>query len=98
MKNYAATFDLNILQSSFVEGTSFNESTGIWDVKIHTPQGRKNLKAKHLVQATGIGGSKPYTPDIPGEDLYKGINIHSEKYKNPKTLSDKGVKVRIYTS
>lgn len=94
MKNYAAAFHLNILNSSSVEGSSFNAASGTWTVLVRTPSGNKVVKAKHLVQSTGIGGAKPYIPELPGAGSYKGINIHSAEYKNPKTLSDKGAKVR----
>lgn len=92
MKKYAAAFHLNILNSSRVEGSSFNKTTGTWTFKVRTPLGTKIVKSKHLVLCTGVGGQTPYVPKIPGE--YNGVNIHSERYKNPqKSLSDKGVKV-----
>lgn len=94
MKRYAAHFNLNILHSSAAEGSSFNKITQTWTVRIRTPTGPKTVTAKHLVQATGIGGNEPYVPEIPGAELYTGVNIHSVGYKNPRTLSDKGAKVR----
>lgn len=94
MKRYAAHFNLNILHSSAAEGSSFNKITQTWTVRIRTPTGPKTVTAKHLVQATGLGGNEPYVPEIPGAELYKGVNIHSVGYKNPRTLSDKGAKVR----
>lgn len=93
MKRYASTFNLNILHSSAMEGASFHKATKTWKIKLRTPSGPKTVKAKHLVQATGIGGAEPYVPELPGEKAYQGVNIHSAEYKNPKVLSDKGVKV-----
>lgn len=95
MKKYAAAFHLNILNSSTVEGSSFNKTTGTWTFKVRTPLGTKIVKSKHFVQCTGVGGQAPYIPSIPGESEYQGINIHSERYKNPQTLSDKGAKVNL---
>lgn len=92
MKKYAATFHLNSLYSSYIEGSSFNKTTKKWTFKVRTPQGTKIVKSKILVQCTGIGGQKGFVPEIPGE--YKGVNIHSDRYKNPRTLTDKGAKVR----
>lgn len=94
MKKYATTFNLNILHSSSVEGSSFNTATHTWTVKVRTPTGSKVVRAKHLVQSTGVGGSKPFVPNLPGAEDYKGVNIHSERYKNPQTLTDQGAKVR----
>lgn len=93
MRNYAAKYHLNILCESRTVGSSFNKTKGVWTVKVQTPYGVKIVRAKHLVQSTGLGGDKPYRPQLPGEDTYKGLNIHSAQYKNPTTLSDKGAKV-----
>lgn len=92
MKKYVATFHLNYLNSSTVEGSSFNKTTGKWTCKVRTPFGIKIVKSKHFVQSTGVVGRTPYIPDIPGE--YKGFSIHSGYYKNPRTLTDKGAKVK----
>lgn len=94
MRNYAATFHLNILYSSTIEGCSFSTARGAWTVRVRTPTGPRVVRAKHLVQSTGLGGSEPYMPSLPGAEAYKGVNLHSVAYKNPKTLSDKGAKVR----
>lgn len=91
MKNYAEAFHLNILNSSVLEGSSFNRTRGMWTFKVRTPSGTKTVKSKHLVQCTGIGSSKPYVPSLPGE--YQGINIHSAEYKNAKKLIERGAKV-----
>lgn len=94
MKKYASTFNLNILHSSRVEGSSFNTTTRMWTIKVRTPAGSKIVRSKHLVQCTGIGGSKGFVPNLPGAEEYQGVNIHSERYKNPRTLTDQGAKVR----
>ncbi|PSR84239.1 hypothetical protein BD289DRAFT_368848, partial [Coniella lustricola] len=91
MKKYAAAFSLNLLNSSHLVGSSFDQARGTWTFRVHTPFGLKTIRSKHLAQCTGIGGSKPYIPDLPGE--FKGINIHSSEYKNPQVLADQGVKV-----
>ncbi|ROW11857.1 hypothetical protein VPNG_04914 [Cytospora leucostoma] len=92
MKNYADTFKLNIINSSTVEASSLNQSKGVWDIKIHTPHGSKTVKARHLVQCTGTTGQRPFIPNIPGKESYKGTSVHSAEYKNPKQLIDLGAK------
>ncbi|ROW04748.1 hypothetical protein VMCG_04719 [Cytospora schulzeri] len=92
MKNYVATFNLNILNSSTVEASAFNQSKGVWNMRIRTPYGVKTVIAKHLVQSTGIGCQKPNIPKLPGGELYKGISIHSAEYKNPKQFTGNGAK------
>ncbi|KUI59726.1 putative indole-3-pyruvate monooxygenase YUCCA11 [Cytospora mali] len=92
MKNYAAAFNLNILNSSTVEASSFSQSKCIWNARIRTPHGIKTVVARNLVQSTGIGSQKAFIPDIPGKESFKGINIHSAIYKNPEQLSLQGAK------
>ncbi|KAK7734030.1 hypothetical protein SLS53_008025 [Cytospora paraplurivora] len=92
MKNYAETFKLNIINSSTVEASSLSQSTGVWNIRIHTPDGPKTITAKHLVQCTGITGQRPFVPKIPGKELYKGTSVHSAEYKNPKQLIDQCAK------
>lgn len=93
MKRYASAFNLNTLWSTTVEATSFNKITKVWTVKLRTPFGPKTVKARHLVQASGLAGAEAYVPEIPGKEKYKGVNLHSAHYKNPQVLKDKGVKV-----
>lgn len=96
MGEYAEKFKLNILHSSTLVGSSFSKNKGVWNAKIRTPFGIKTLRAKQLVQATGVGCDHPYIPNIPGKELYKGvINFHSKWYKNPRQLLDKGAKVSV---
>ncbi|KAG8157406.1 hypothetical protein KVR01_012790 [Diaporthe batatas] len=93
MRDFASKFNLNILHSSWLVGSSFNKTKGVWNAKIHTPFGIKTVRAPQLVQATGVGCDHPYIPKLPGKELYKGVaSIHSKHYKNPKVLQDKGAK------
>ncbi|KAJ5621936.1 hypothetical protein N7528_005168 [Penicillium herquei] len=90
MKRYAKTFHLNLLNSSTVEGSSFNESKETWHFKIRTPWGPKTVVSKQLILATGVVAGNPFLPKVPGQ--YNGISVHSTKYKNPQALSETGVK------
>ncbi|POS69877.1 hypothetical protein DHEL01_v211728, partial [Diaporthe helianthi] len=93
MREFASKFKLNILHSSWLVGSSFNKTKGVWNVKLHTPSGIKTLRAPQLVQATGVGCDQPYMPKLPGKELYKGVaNFHSKYYQNPRGLLDKGAK------
>ncbi|KAJ5632118.1 hypothetical protein N7490_008457 [Penicillium lividum] len=93
MKRYAQVFTLNLLNSSTIEASSFNESTDSWRFKIRTPSGSKTVTCKHVVQATGLGCTKPFVPQLPGN--YSGVSIHSSQYRNPSELKRLGVKSAI---
>lgn len=99
MREFAKKFNLNILHSSGLVGSSFNKAKGVWNAKIRTPFGIKTLRAKQLVQATGVGCDHPYIPKLPEKELYKGVaSFHSKEYKNPRQLLDKGAKVSTCSS
>lgn len=99
MREFASKFNLNILHSSWLVGSSFNKIKGVWNARIHTPFGIKTIRARQLVQATGVGCDHPYIPKLRGKEEYQGLaNFHSKYYKNPKQLLDKGAKVRISSS
>lgn len=99
MREFASKFNLNILHSSWLVGSSFNKTKGVWNARIHTPFGVKTIRARQLVQATGVGCDHPYIPKLPGKEEYQGVaNFHSKYYKNPKQLLDMGAKVRTSSS
>ncbi len=50
------------------------------------------IAAHHLVSATGTW-SHPYLPDIPGRDLFKGIQVHSAQYVRPEDYAGQTVLV-----
>ncbi|WP_296622982.1 ArsO family NAD(P)H-dependent flavin-containing monooxygenase [Marivirga sp.] len=48
--------------------------------------------SKTIISATGTWG-KPFIPNIPGKDSFKGEQIHSAYYENPEDFEDKKVLV-----
>ncbi|KAK4172919.1 hypothetical protein QBC36DRAFT_336900 [Triangularia setosa] len=90
---YVKEFNLNMITSTQIQSTHYNQSAQRWIVKLKTPNGIRTAISKHLVQATGFVSQKPHMPDVANKGVYKGISLHSSSYKNPqKTLQDKGVR------
>lgn len=94
MRRYVRTFDLNMINSTRIQSTTYDQSAKRWTIEFQTPSGLRTAVSKHLVQATGFGSQKLYLPPMADEGLYKGISIHSAHYKNATELREKGVKVR----
>lgn len=93
---YAEEFNLNVLLSATVQSTVFDPSKKKWTIVLKLGDGsKKTVTCQHFVQATGFGCGKPYVPPIPGQDLYRGVIIHSSQYRNPQILAKDGVKVRL---
>lgn len=51
-----------------------------------------NFAARNVVSATGTW-SKPFIPDVPGRDLFKGRQVHSAHYQRPEDFADQTVLV-----
>jgi cation diffusion facilitator CzcD-associated flavoprotein CzcO len=64
-----------------------------WNLQLACHDTEKTVSCKHLVLATGVGFQGACVPQLPGIELYGGVNIHSTSYKNAKLLMQKGVKV-----
>lgn len=88
LRRYVNEFHLNTLLSTTTKSATYDN--GQWTVQVVTPSGEHTIKAKHLVQATGVSSQKPYVPEVANEG-YKGLNMHSSQYKNAALLKDKGV-------
>lgn len=82
-----------MVNSVKILSTRFDEASKLWTVSFSTPTGEHTVISKHLVQATGIGSQMPYIPAIANEKLFRGVNIHSSRYKNGKELAQQEVKV-----
>lgn len=82
-----------MITSAQIQWTEYDPSTKRWMVKFQTPAGQRTAVSKHVVMATGIGSQKMSIPSIADGHLYRGINIHSEQYKNAEQLKQNGAKV-----
>lgn len=93
VRQYVKEFNLNMITSSQIQSTQYDQAARRWTVKLKTPGGLRTVRSKHLVQATGLASQKPRPPDIAGKEIYKGISLHSNEYKNPEvSLQNKGAK------
>jgi putative flavoprotein involved in K+ transport len=53
---------------------------------------RGECRASAVVSATG-SWSAPYTPDVPGRDGFRGVQLHSAEYRAPQELAGRRVLV-----
>ncbi|ETS86267.1 hypothetical protein PFICI_00095 [Pestalotiopsis fici W106-1] len=88
LRKYAESFNLNTMTSVKQFSTTYNSKDEVWTISFETPSGRRRVKCKHVVQATGFSSQIPYVPNIPGREFYRGRELHSARYKNPKQLQD----------
>jgi cation diffusion facilitator CzcD-associated flavoprotein CzcO len=72
------------------EGGSFDERTGLWEVK--TTDGG-TVKARVVISGSGHALSKPVYPDIPGRESFRGKQMHSARWDHQYPLEGKTVAV-----
>ncbi|ROW18112.1 hypothetical protein VPNG_00180 [Cytospora leucostoma] len=92
VRRYVSTLGLNVITSAIIKAVHHDQSANRWIINFETPAGERTAVAKHLVQATGLGSQIPYRPQVADEHLYKGISIHSTRFKSGKELREKGAK------
>lgn len=75
--------------NSRVEGATFDEDTGTWDVRV---AGGESFLARAVVLGNGAL-STPQYPDIPGMDEFEGEAFHSARWNHEYDLKGKRVAV-----
>ena len=88
---YAETLDLKYWTGCQVTSCKQVSLTNEWTVEVNRCQGkdgRKTLKAKHVVMATGFAG-RPKMPKFPGMDSFEGEIRHSTQHHSAKGCEGK---------
>lgn len=94
MEAYAQALELAVWTSTeFVSG-EYDEQSGKWAVRLSQADGSiRQMEVPQLVIATGVSGSRPKRPDMPGLSDYKGEVVHSAEFTSGKRYSGKNVLV-----
>ncbi|CAK7235187.1 hypothetical protein SBRCBS47491_009207, partial [Sporothrix bragantina] len=84
---YAEVMDLNIWTKTQLDGKNavYDEHSGQWTISVTRGDGSKHvLHPKHLIIATGISGTLPNVPQVPGMTEFEkngGIIVHSSRHR-----------------
>jgi len=99
LEGYADYLELNVWTSSVITKTEWNDDLKTWAVEIKRGgKESRTLKVKHLVFATGFGG-RPYVPDFPERENFKGEVVHSSEFTSAsRYIGKKAVVVGACTS
>ncbi|KAJ4371643.1 hypothetical protein N0V83_004863 [Neocucurbitaria cava] len=87
LQQYATIMDLNIWTNSQVDGkaAAYDEKEGRWNISITRGDGSKKiLHPRHFIISTGISGTLPNVPEVPGMAEFKkngGLVVHSSRHK-----------------
>ncbi|MBP2364782.1 flavin-containing monooxygenase [Pseudonocardia parietis] len=79
LEHYVAALDLDVWTgTSLTAGTHDGDG---WDLVLRRADGsQRQLRARHVVLATGVSGTEARIPQIPGADAFEGTVFHSSTF------------------
>jgi putative flavoprotein involved in K+ transport len=80
LESYVKVMELNYWSSTEAKSAAFDDATKEWRVEVVRDGKTITLRPKHLVLATGMSGV-PNTPKFPGQEKFKGTQVHSSQHK-----------------
>ncbi|HLW92622.1 MAG TPA: NAD(P)/FAD-dependent oxidoreductase [Roseiarcus sp.] len=80
LEMYAKVMELDYWTSTLCRRASYDDKAKEWTVEVLREGRPVTLRPKHLVLATGMSGV-PNMPTFPGQDSFKGVQIHSSKHR-----------------
>ncbi|KAJ8473980.1 hypothetical protein ONZ51_g7524 [Trametes cubensis] len=93
LEQYSVTQDLVVWTSTeMVPRPAYDAATKLWDVTVVREGRQIKLRPGHIVIATGTLG-KPYVPDLPSADKFRGDTLHSTGYNGGAAFAGKRVVV-----
>jgi len=95
LEAYVNSHELNVWTDSELIHGNYDPATGTWFacVRQGADGSERVFRPKHLVIATGVNGSIPNIPKVPGLDDFKGEVKHSGAYTRGQTYRGKNALV-----
>jgi len=85
---YAHAMELNVWTGS--ELTEAVREGDSWTLIVRRADGsQRTVRPRHLVLATGVSGTEPNMPELPGADEYRGFVCHSSQFPHGVDFSGK---------
>lgn len=90
---YAETLELNVWTSTELKSADYDADTRRWTIKIVRNGETRSIISPNLVMSTGVSGSIPKRPHIPGIENFKGEVVHSNEFTRGDKYAGKKVMV-----
>ncbi|TWH25024.1 flavin-containing monooxygenase [Rhodococcus rhodochrous] len=78
---YARALELNVRTGTTVTSSTYDVSTGTWELELDSCGQVHTVRPRHVVLATGLSGTEPRVPEFEGTDLFRGEILHSGRYR-----------------
>lgn len=85
--------DQHIEFGTEVVRSTWNESTGMWDVLTRTHDGTERVRSFNAIMPAVGQLDRPKFPDVPGRDTFAGAQMHSAEWDHSVDYRDKRVAV-----
>ncbi|HEX7824388.1 MAG TPA: NAD(P)/FAD-dependent oxidoreductase, partial [Mycobacterium sp.] len=92
LEHYVDVMELNYQGATTCESASWDELDQRWDVTVSQGGRRTTLHSTQLVVATGLSG-RPKMPQLPGSDVFAGLQQHSSEHTGDGDYAGKKVVV-----
>ncbi|HUL65311.1 MAG TPA: NAD(P)/FAD-dependent oxidoreductase [Burkholderiaceae bacterium] len=80
LESYTKVMELNYWSGTECKSAHWRDAEQEWEVTVERNGETVVLRPKHIVFATGMS-AVPNLPDYPGIDRFKGVQVHSSKFK-----------------
>lgn len=87
-EGYAKALELNVWTETLFVGAEYDETNGLWNARLSTPNGDRTLHPRHVVMAVGLSG-RPNIPSLPGLDDFDGDVVHSGAFNDAPAYAGK---------
>lgn len=81
LESYAEFLELNVWTSTLFEGANYDNAAQRWTVQLAGTNGAsREITCRHIVVASGVSGSVPHRPQLPGLEDFAGEILHSSEF------------------
>ncbi|WP_104107732.1 NAD(P)/FAD-dependent oxidoreductase [Nocardioides sp. 616] len=81
LESYASTMELNVWTGTELVDSARQDESGEWTVTVKRADGsQRTVRPRHVVLATGVSGTEPNLPELPGAEEFTGLACHSKDF------------------
>jgi putative flavoprotein involved in K+ transport len=85
---YADAMELNVWTQADLYDSKYDADDARWTLKIRTPDGKRVVRPKDVVLATGAA-AEVNLPEVPGRQAFRGVSYHSSAHTSAQDWAGK---------